>query len=135
MLPDLRETFEDDNRFRFVVLDFPEMMIPPSKDGKEFHPELRNGFVEFFPTFILFPGNLWNNKDSRLKGVPKHKGTTSKVDYSKASILAWIDDTLRRNPLFLNNEKVGARNENDRYIVPTYGAYNKFRGTKVEGEF
>lgn len=134
MLPDLERELKNDNRFRFIILDFPEMAIPFDKEGKEYHPELRNGFVEFFPTFLLFPGNLWNNKESKLKGIAKHElKKNPNVDYSKSSILSWIDETLRKNPLFLKRNSLieGRQNEKNQYIVPTYGTYNRFKSTKI----
>ena len=127
MLPDLENILKNDPRIQFVLLDFPEMAIPLNKDGKEYHPELRNGFVEFFPTFLLFPGNLWNNKDSKLKGVAKHDMKKNpQVDYSKSSILSWIDETIDKDPLFSSTSTEG------NFIVPTYGTYNRFRATKVD---
>lgn len=140
MLPELEKEFKNDNRFRFVVLDFPKMEIPINKDGKEYHPELRNGFVEFFPTFLLFPGNLWNNKDSKLKGVAKHVlSKNPKPDYSKASILGWIDETIKRDPLFTGTPIVTdnvrpmapKQLEDGKFLVPTYGTYNRFRSGKI----
>lgn len=131
MLPELERDLNPDNRFRFLVLDLPEMGVPRTgKDinGNEFHPDLKNGFIEFFPTLLLFPGNLWNNKDSKLKGVAKHDlKENPKVDYSKASIFSWIDETIRNDPLFSNNQK-----KPENYIVPTYGTYNRFKGSKIE---
>jgi thiol-disulfide isomerase/thioredoxin len=143
MLPELEKEFKNDSRIRFVLLDFPKMEIPISKDGKDYHPELRNGFVEFFPTFLLFPGNLWNNKDSKLKGVAKHVlSKNPKPDYSKASIVNWIDETIRKDPLFTNNSNVILADntkpmapkqlEDGKYLVPTYGTYNRFKASRID---
>ena len=134
MLPELERELKGDNRFRFLVLDLPEMGVPRSGKAineNEFHPDLKNGFVEFFPTLLLFPGNLWNNKDSKLKGVPKHDlKKNPEVDYSKNSILSWIDKTIRNNSMFSGNNTNSKKTEN--YIVPTYGTYNRFKGTKID---
>lgn len=146
-LPALERDLKNDSRFRFIVLDFPEMAIPVNKDGKEYHPELRNGFVEFFPTFLLFPGHLWNNKDSKLKGVAKHDlRKNPNVDYSKASIISWIEETINQDPLFnssnimlINNNNYNNNHNNhnnhretEKYVVPTYGTYNRFKSTKID---
>ena len=142
ILSDLEKDLRNDSRVRFVVLEFPTMAIPQNKDGREYHPELRNGFVEFFPTFLLFPGNLWNNKDSKLKGVAKHSlKKNSQVDYSKSSILSWIDETLRKDSLFFSSNIVLTENgkplysKEGYYTVPTYGTYNRFRPTKTDDDF
>ena len=133
MLPELEKDLKNDNRFRFLVLDLPDMGVPKTgRDiaGNEFHPDLKNGFVQFFPTFLLFPGNLWNDKNSRLKGVPKHDMEKNpKVDYSRASILSWIDSTIETDPLFSNSFPKTNKKE---YVVPTYGTYNRFKGTKTD---
>lgn len=148
-LPELEKELKNDSRFKFVSLDFPDMTVPNNKDGKEFHPELRNGFVEFFPTFLLFPGNLWNDKNSKLKGVAKHDlKINPNVDYSKNSIISWIEETLKTNPLFINsnidiNDKIKNTNpygsyaklgDDGYYSVPTYGTYNIFKGTKPDND-
>lgn len=138
LLPDLERELKRDSRFNFIVLNFPEMAIP--SNGKDFHPELKNGFVEFFPTFILFPGHLWNNRNSKLQGVPKHSMKNNpKVDYSKSSILSWVNDTINNNPMF--NSSTGNMGSlarplgDDRYAVPTYGTYNLYQSTKADREF
>lgn len=126
MLPDLERDLNKNNSFDFVVLDFPEMVIN-GNDVKNtyYHPELKNGFVEFFPTFLLFPGDLWYNRETKLKGVPKHNNTN--VDYSKSSIISWINDTVDRESMF--SDRKGNSNS---YVVPTYGTYNKFKSTKID---
>jgi len=138
-LPELEAELRKDDRFRFLTLEFPDMAVPTNITGKEFHPELRNGFIEFFPTFLLFPGNLWNDPKSRLKGVAKHDlKKNPRVDYSKASIFAWIDDTLKRDPLFnsggSNNFIITDSTINNRSI-PTLGTYNRFRSTGPKSSF
>jgi len=114
------------------------MTIPVSNN---YHPELRNGFVRFFPTFILFPGNLWNNHKSKLKGVIKHGDEQQpRIDYSKNSISSWIDETLK-TPLFIenstveNNKPMGFLSkslENGKYVVPTIGTYTRFKNTRLD---
>ena len=135
ILPELEKELKNDSRINFIILDFPEMMVPVTGSH---HPELKNGFVRFFPTFILFPGNLWNNHKSKLKGVIKHGDELQpRVDYSKNSILTWINETLK-NPIFIdyNNEKnMGAfakSIDNGRFIVPTIGTYNRFKNTRLD---
>jgi len=138
ILPDLEKDLKNDPRFRYLSLEFSEKAIGGKEvDGKEFHPELKNGFVEYFPTFLLFPGNLWNNKNSKLKGVPKHDlKKNPQIDYSKASILSWIENTLKRDPLFNGGNTEVIENlkplEDGKYVVPTYGTYNRFKGTKTD---
>ena len=143
MLPELKKELENDPRVKFVILDFPEMGVPINKEGKDYHPELRNGFVKFFPTFLMFPGYLWNNKDSKLKGVAKHDlEKNPNVDYSKASILSWIDNTIKKDPLFTtntiqtDNSKPMAPKQTDdgKYMVPTYGTYNRYKSTKINND-
>jgi thiol-disulfide isomerase/thioredoxin len=148
MLPDLEKELRNDPRIRFISLEFAEMGISKDgkdKDGKDYHPDLKNGFVEFFPTLLLFPGNLWNNKESKLKGVPKHDMKKNpQIDYSKNSILNWVENTIKSDPLFSSSDKFMLTEngkpinsypkqlENGRYIVPTYG--NRFKPTRVEDE-
>jgi hypothetical protein len=143
MLPDLENILKRDTRINLKILDFPQMAIP--KDSKDFHPGLRNGFVTFFPTMILFPGNLWNDKKSQLKGVPKHDNPASQIDYSKNSILSWIDTTLNKHHLFSNNNDLphidtNSSNSlirklpNGNYRVPTHGTYTKYKNTKIDNE-
>jgi len=123
ILPELKEELENDSKIKTVILDFPEMAIPSinNKVGV-YHPELRNGFVRFFPTIALFPGNLWNYHDTKLKGVVKHGDEENpRVDYSKSSILKWIKETIKDNDLF----EIG----NESYIVPTYG---QFKNSKID---
>jgi thiol-disulfide isomerase/thioredoxin len=141
MLPELEKELNDDPRIKFVVLDFPEMLIPQNLPGVNYHPELRNGFVRFFPTFILFPGNLWNNHKSKLKGEIKHGDEAKpRPDYSKPSIFSWIDETLK-TPLFSNDtqiEKIKTKGtlskslNNGKYVVPTVGTYNRFKNTRLD---
>ena len=108
MLPDLEKEFRNDGRVRLEVLDFPDFGIPTKLEGKEYHPELKNGFVEFFPSMFLVPANIWNNKDTKLKLVPKHKGPNPKIDYSKASVSSWVDETLKKDTLFTNEASASA---------------------------
>lgn len=140
MLPELEKELNNDSRIKFVVLDFPEMMIPQTTQGLTYHPELRNGFVRFFPTFILFPGNLWNNHNSKLKGVIKHGDEPNpRPDYSKPSISSWIDETLK-TPGFseIQVEKIKPSGpltrslNNGKFVVPTVGTYNRFKNTRLD---
>lgn len=123
-LPDLKSALENDTRIKTVILDFPEMSIPKfNNDVGVYHPDLRTGFVKFFPTVALFPGNIWNSHETKLKGVVKHENDEmSKIDYSKSSILKWINETINNNLLFENSE-------NKTYVVPTYG---QFKNTKLD---
>jgi len=94
--------------------------------GNEYHPQLQSK-VHFFPTFILFPGNLWNNHKTKLKGIIKHGDEPQpKIDYSKNSVLSWINDSLK-NSLF-SSEKYSS----DKYVVPTLGTYNRFKNTRLD---
>lgn len=129
MLPELEKELKKDPRFRFIILDFPNMAIPLDKSGKEFHPNLRN-FIEFFPTFLLFPGNLWDDPSSNLKGVAKHElKKNPNIDYSKSSLNSWIEDTLKRDPLF-NDDSSTFKTKND--MIPTVGTHNLFRSMKAK---
>lgn len=123
-LPELKAALEKDSRINTVILDFPEMAIPKfNNDVGVYHPDLRTGIVRFFPTIALFPGNLWNSHETKLKGVIKHGDEEMpKVDYSKSAVLKWINETINNNPLF---EKF----ENKSYVVPTYG---QFKSTKID---
>ena len=124
-LPDLKSALENDTRIKTVVLDFPEMAIPKyNNDVGIYHPELRTGFVKFFPTIALFPGNIWNSHEMKLKGVVKHgdEEAPPKVDFSKSSVMKWINETIKDNPIFENSE-------NKTYVVPTYG---QFKNTKID---
>src|SRR5665647_1415124 len=99
-LPELEKPLNNDKRFEFVVLEFDDFTIPAPK-GNQYHPELRN-FIKWFPSFILFPSNLWNNHKSTLKGVIKHGDeATPKIDYSLSSLNSWISEALK-NPMFSN---------------------------------
>ena len=148
MLPDLQRELGNSSQFKFLVLDFPNMAIPAQVEGMTYHPDLRNGFIEFFPTLLLFPGNLWNNSQSKLKGVAKHDlKKNPQIDYSKSSINSWINTTLKNDPLFSNNDteiqltengkplgKYAKSLDNGNYVVPTVGTYNRFKKTKIDDD-
>jgi len=126
MLPELQDELAKNNMINFVILDFPDMSIPASNPSVgNYHPELKNGFVRFFPTIALFPGNIWNDHKSRLKGVVKHGDEeVPRVDYSKASVFNWIEDTIKNNSLFVNGN-----NFSKKMIIPTYG---QFKSSKID---
>lgn len=125
MLPELERELRGNTKFNLVVLNFPEFNIPV-KSNFDYHPDLRTGFVQFFPTFLLFPGELWNDKTSKLKGVAKHDlNVNPNIDYSKKSILSWVDETVSQNPMF-----AGTKRRKVETVVPTYGTYTKFHSTK-----
>ena len=127
MLPELEQEFASNSNINLVILDFPEMGISPSNPSVgNYHPQLSNGYVKFFPTIALFPANLWNDHKSKLKGVVKHGDEeTPKIDYSKTSIINWVNDTIRQNSLFNNYKNV----KTDKYVVPTYG---QFHSSKID---
>ena len=126
-LPDLENEFAGNNSINFVVLDFPDMSVTSSNPSVgNYHPELRNGYVRFFPTVALFPGNLWNDHKSKLKGVVKHGDENPpQIDYSKTSIVEWVNDTVKNNSLFSNSNYKPMKP----YVVPTYG---QFHSTKID---
>lgn len=125
VLPELEAALVTNPNINIVVLEFPEMAIPnQDPDVGEYHPDLKNGFVRFFPTIALFPGDIWKDHKGKLKGVIKHGDEdVPKVDYSKNGILKWIDDTLRNHHFFSNTVKT------KKYVVPTYG---QFYSTKID---
>ena len=132
MLPELEKELANDSRFTYTILDFPTMQIPNSMPNMKFHPELKNGFVKFFPTLMLVPGNIWNNTKSKLKAVVKHGDQEiPKVDYSKNGILSWINETITKNSMFTSNTNSNPlpKSEDGRYVVPTYG---QFRHSKID---
>ena len=123
-LPLLEKELVKNPNLNVVVLNFPDMMIPASnpKVGN-YHPGIKNGLVKFFPTMALFPGSLWNNHNSKLQGVVKHGDEENpQIDYSKTSILDWIQTTLKTNPLFSSTV-------DSSYMVPTYG---QFHSSKID---
>jgi len=125
ILPELEQEFGSSSNVNLVILDFPEMAIPSFNPSVgNYHPGLRNGFVHFFPSVALFPSNLWNDHKSSLKGVVKHGDEENpKIDYSKPGIVNWVNDTIKRNPLFDNYKS------HENYIVPTYG---QFHSSKID---
>ena len=133
-LPDLEKELRKNPKFEFIVLNFPEMMIPARLSGMDYHPQLRNGIVQFYPTFILFPAELWKDSRSELKGVPKYTDQmlkTTPIDYSKKSILTWVDETLQKDPLF--TQKNNKKNLNE-FVIPTLGTYTRFHLTKINSD-
>ena len=106
ILPELEKEILNDSNLKLVVLNFPDMSIPSSNNNVGiYHPGLKNAFVRFFPTIALFPGNLWNNSNTKLEGVVKHgEEQNPNVDYSKSSILKWIYETIKDNSLFSYKE-------------------------------
>ncbi len=130
LLPELEKEMSADSRITYQIIEFNDMQIP--NDGK-YHPELKNGFIRFFPTLMIVPANLWNNHKSKLKAVVKHGDEERpNVDYSKASILSWINDTITKNPLFQVEKNFGplSRSTDDgRHVIPTYG---QFRNSKLD---
>lgn len=130
VLPDLESELAGDNRFNLVILDFPEMQIASSNHAVgTYHPELRN-YVKFFPTIAIFPGNLWNDHRIKLKGIAKHGDENPpRVDYSKLSILNWINQSLQ-NEMFATVPSSGPKSSNN-YVVPTYGQI-KFKSARID---
>lgn len=99
---ELEKELMNDTRLTFDILDFPTLKIPNLMSTMSYHPELKNNFIRFFPTFMLVPGNIWNNHKSKLKAVVKHGNEEEpKIDYSVKGILSWIDETLTKNSLFI----------------------------------
>jgi len=122
-LPELERELEKDSRLTYQIVEFEDMRFQKPINVNP-HPDLR-GFVRFFPTLMIVPSNLWNNHKSKLKAIVKHGDEENpNPDYSKNSILSWINETLK-NPLFSTSEKLS---ENSTYIIPTYG---QFRHSKV----
>jgi hypothetical protein len=139
LLPTIQRDLENDHRFKFVILEFPTMRVNPPKNN-EYHPDLRN-FIKWFPTFIMFPSNLWENSRSKLTGVIKHGDEENpKIDYSRNSLFSWIDETLKKpgfssnNILVVDNGKpLGSMSKHTvdgKHYVPTLGTYTKFRNAK-----
>jgi hypothetical protein len=103
----------------------------------QYHPQLRNGIVEFFPTFILFPGELWRDPTSELKGIPKYTNQMLKtvpLDYSKKSVLKWVDETLEKNSLFQQKYSQKTPRKRNEFVIPTLGTHNRFHPTKVNSD-
>lgn len=131
-LPELESILSKDDRLTYQIIEFNDMQVTPTE---KHHPDLKNGFVRFFPTFMIVPSNLWNNHKSKLKAAVKHEGEDpSKVDYSKNSILAWVNDTLTKNPLFTNTSEksfgpLSKSLPDGKHYVPTYG---QFKNSKLD---
>ena len=77
------------------------------------------------------------DKGSDLEGIIKNQNEVEVkkgVDFSKTSIIEWIDKsvkeplfTQKRNIVLVENGKSLVKKINDdEYIVPTYGTYTKF---------
>ena len=152
-LPDLEKDLKKLKDVEVLKLEFPEMRVPLSDKevGFEYHPKLSE-YARWFPTFILFPDNLWFDKGSNLKGIIKDEELVTKSlppNYSKNSILEWIEHTSKTNPLFtqkrtiLNddnketkqNKKLNYRTNSGKIVVPTYGTYTKITNNKIYDEF
>jgi len=142
-LSKMEKELNNDSKFKTVILEYPDFNVTVSSlpGQPPIHPELKNGFIRFFPTLILFPGNLWSNHKSKLKGVIKHGDEPMdkpKIDYSKNSIVNWIDTTLKNDPLFKQTEPIPdtapliKKLDNGNYIVPTYGTYTKFKNATID---
>ena len=129
MLPDLEEALKSDSRVDLVILDFPEMAFPNPEDFGYYHPGLKNGLVEFFPSMFLFPADLWEDPSSNLQGVAKHTmALNPQVDYSKSSVKAWIDENAELGSNAPKKLDVGKR-------VPTLGTYNRYHATRPAEKF
>lgn len=157
-LAGVEREINNNGKVELLKLEFPIMNIPSDdKDaGFEYHPNL-NQFVAWFPIFILFPDNLWFDKGSKLKGVVKDKEEVDKSmeerrrgimpkpgdkrypDYSKASIIEWINNTLNRDPLFTKRTPLNGPlikpTQDGKVIVPTHGTYSKFVNNNLPEEF
>lgn len=157
-LPGIEREIEKDGKVELLKLEFPTMQLnSDDKDSDfEYHPSLPQ-FAGWFPIFILFPENLWFDKGSKLKGVTKDKeeieksmedrrkgilpkpGDKKYPDYSKSSIMEWIDSTLKTNSLFnkrtpLNGPLIRQTNDG-KVLVPTHGTYTKFVDKQLPEEF
>jgi hypothetical protein len=131
MLPELEKELSNDPRLTYQIVEFEDMQFRKPINVTP-HPDLK-GFVKFFPTIMLVPANLWNDRSSKLKAVVKHGDEESpNIDYSKNSILSWINTSLK-NPIFQNevdrSNQSSRSHENGRYTIPTYG---QFRHSKVD---
>jgi hypothetical protein len=132
VLPELEKELSSDSRLTYQIIEFNDMQVTPNE---KHHPDLKNGFVRFFPTLMLVPSNLWNNHKSKLKAVVKHGDEDPpKVDYSKVGILAWVNETITKNPLFTGNSEksfgpLSKSLPDGKHVVPTYG---QFRNSKLD---
>ena len=132
VLPELEKELSNDSRLTYQIIEFNDMQVTPNE---KHHPELKNGFVRFFPTLMLVPSNLWNNHKSKLKAVVKHGDEERpNVDYSKAGILAWVNETITKNPLFTNSSEknfgpLSKSLPDGKHYVPTYG---QFKNSKLD---
>nr|QBK91409.1 MAG: thioredoxin-fold protein [Pithovirus LCPAC302] len=142
---DLKQELEKQNRVEIVTVDLPTTTSKP--DTEKYHKDLV-GFIGWFPTMSLFPGNRWHNKDSDLIGIIKNGkrvppdgkietvGTINKEALSKEDIVKWVDYTLNNDKIFNKNNKNNGNGalkiDNDKYVVPTSGYYAKFKPSKFE---
>jgi thiol-disulfide isomerase/thioredoxin len=79
-----------------------------------YHRELPR-FVQWYPTLILVPANLWNNPNLPLQGEVFNgqmsiKGIIVPIEkinsYTEPPIIEWIDKTLLTSSLFRTNNEI-----------------------------
>ena len=94
-LPELEKELKD-RRIDYEVVEYETMNIQNRPVSGNPHPDIKYGYIRFFPTILLVPSDIWRNHKTKLRTVVKHGDEENpKVDYSKAGILSWIEDTAR----------------------------------------
>ena len=61
-------------------------------------------------------------------------------DYSKSSILEWINKTIKNNAIFAKNSNISSNiltksTDDGKYFIPTHGTYTKYMSSKIVEEF
>ena len=146
---DLKKDLEKQNKVQIVTIEVPTTQSKP--DPNKYHKDLSR-FIGWFPTFILFPADRWNNPKSELIGIVKNgklvpPGTNKDGKYipemvepvgkfnpsDKNDTLKWVDYTISNDKIFTRNDKIiNSQFPNGKFMVPTAAHYAKFKPSKVE---
>ena len=146
--PNLKQELERLNKVDIVEIELSSTNSVVS--NTTYHPELKK-FIGWFPTILLFTGDSWNNKSSKLEGIVKNGKLNNngvefvgKPDFSKQSVLEWLNENLNQNALFKNSNSIiitengrtidkgfiPLKDTDNNYRVPTYGQI-KFTESKL----
>lgn len=101
---------KDDGKVNFVEINFPTSNSVP---GPEYHPDLVK-YIGWFPEFIIFTGESWENHSIELigsimagkmvSGRPEFVQEESRLDVD--SIISWINKEVPSGP-FESSESLG----------------------------
>lgn len=121
--PKIKAKLEKDPRFVFKIVELDD--FNPG-NIKTIHPEVKN-FIRFFPTYVLFTGESFNDHKSKLVGVVNNSGTEDepKPNNGDEGLHEWISKTISSAPF--SKTSMHRTLPGGQMVVPTRGTYSKYR--------